>query len=62
MTWGALFMYYECPVCGHKFKYDISLIATFGEEFGNCPSCKVPGTLVGEGPVTGNALEYEEID
>ena len=62
MTWGTLWMYYQCPICGRKFKYDASFIPSMGDEFGLCPTCKVEGTLVGEGPVTGDPLEYEEVD
>ena len=62
MTWGAFFMCYECPDCGKKFKNDISLIASLGDDFGRCPVCKTEGVLVKEGAVTGDPLEYEEID
>lgn len=62
MTWGAFYMYYACPKCGKKFKYAIDLLDVAGEQFGQCPNCKLEGTFIKEGPNTPDSLEYEEVD
>ncbi len=46
MTWGAYFMFYECPECGKKFRYELDDISE--ESFGRCPDRHVMGTFVGE--------------
>lgn len=62
MTWGAFYMYYECPECGKKFKSEEGLIADLGEKFGKCPVCGTLGKLVHEGAIPKDDLEFEEID
>lgn len=62
MTWGPCFMYYHCPKCGKKFKYDTALIPVFGEDFGYCPDCKVEGTYEFDGARGPKDAEYEEIE
>jgi DNA-directed RNA polymerase subunit RPC12/RpoP len=47
MSWGTLWMFYECPKCGKKFKYSIEAMSD--ECFGKCPVCNEDGKLVGEG-------------
>jgi transcription initiation factor IIE alpha subunit len=46
MTWGAYWMFYECPQCKTKFKSETGLILE--DNFGKCPKCKTEGVLVGE--------------
>lgn len=46
MTWGAYFMFYQCPECGKKFRWELVDLAE--AEFGHCPACGAMGTLVGE--------------
>ena len=55
-------MYYRCPDCGKKFKYATDMIPVFGDRFGCCPDCAVPGVLEQEGARTVDDLQYEEID
>lgn len=62
MTWGPSFMYYHCEKCGKKFKYEISLIPDFGDAFGQCPDCRIPGVFECDGARIKNDEEYEEID
>lgn len=62
MTWGAFYMYYQCPQCAKKFKFAIDLLDEAGERFGKCPDCNVEGTFIKEGPNTEDSLDYEEID
>ncbi len=62
MTWGPCFMYYHCPQCGKKFKYDVSMIPDFGDDFGKCPDCKVDGKYEFDGARVPNDCEYPEID
>ena len=62
MTWGTLFFYYECPVCGKKYKYDFSRNDEFGNSFGDCPNCKVPGKYVDDGARRPDDLDYPEVD
>ena len=49
MTWGSLMFYYHCPKCGMKFEYAMELMPEFGEKFGFCPECDVPGVYEKEG-------------
>jgi len=55
-------MYYHCPKCGKKFKYDTALIPVFGESFGYCPDCKCEGTYEFDGARPKDDADYEEID
>lgn len=50
MTWGPLFMYYNCPHCGMKFKYDLDMLGELGDRFGSCPGCGTMGVYEKEGP------------
>lgn len=62
MTWGALYLYYHCPICNKHFKYGADRIAEFGEEFGFCPDCLVMGVYITEGARIPEDLKYEEVD
>ena len=46
MTWGAYWMFYECPQCGTKFKSETNRITE--ASFGKCPNCQAEGVLVAE--------------
>lgn len=46
MTWGAYFMFYQCPECGRKYRWALEDMSD--PEFGQCPSCQVMGELKGE--------------
>mgnify|MGYP001189012331 CR=1 FL=1 len=62
MTWGAMYMCYECPKCGKKFRSATDMIAALGDSFGKCPVCGTEGKLVLEGPISKEIQEYEEIE
>ena len=62
MTWGPLFMYYICPDCGKKYKYELDLMTSLGACFGCCPVCGAMGDFEKESPRTAGDEEYEEID
>lgn len=62
MTWGTLYFYYECPVCGYKYKYDYSRESEWKETFGVCPLCKTAGTYIKDGPRASDDLNYPEVD
>lgn len=62
MTWGTLYFYYECPVCGAKYKYDYSREQEFGDAFGKCPHCKAEGAYISDGPRSADDLDYSEVD
>ena len=62
MTWGPLFMYYHCPECGAKYKYELDLIQEFGESFGRCPVCEAMGEFQKEAPRVADDYEYSEVD
>ncbi len=55
-------MYYHCPDCGKKFKYELGLLAELGERFGYCPDCNVMGEFETQSARTLDDAEYEEID
>ena len=60
MTWGAYWMFYTCPQCGKKYKYDLEDVQS--PTFGFCPECKIEGELTAESKTyPADALEYEEI-
>lgn len=46
MTWGAYFMFYQCPECGKKYRWSLEDISD--PAFGQCPACHVMGELKGE--------------
>ncbi|MBE5969703.1 MAG: excinuclease ATPase subunit [Lachnospiraceae bacterium] len=60
MTYGCLWWYYECPNCGHKFKYGTDQFEEFGEDFGKCPKCSTPGKFEKEGAIMPDDKLYEE--
>lgn len=62
MTWGPLFLYYHCPKCSKKFKYELDMMTEFGDEFGFCPDCKVMGVYEKEGARTLDDAEYYEVE
>ena len=62
MTWGPLFIYYCCPECGMKYKYELDKLAAFGDTFGQCPHCGTDGTYEKEGPRLVDDKEYSEVD
>lgn len=55
-------MYYNCPVCGKKFKYALDLMSEFGEEFGKCPVCGTMGTYEYDGPRRKDDKDYFEVE
>ena len=55
-------MYYRCPDCGARFKYETGAIADLGDRFGRCPHCGREGVLTGEGPASPDDAGYEEVD
>ncbi len=55
-------MYYHCPKCGLKFDYELGSMSDFGEEFGYCPECKVPGVYEKEGARQPDDDEYVDVD
>lgn len=63
MSWGGYFMFYDCPVCGKKFKWSLEEVAD--AEFGQCPQCQAPGLLTGESKDLAQGEvrfgEYEEV-
>ncbi|MDR3305530.1 MAG: excinuclease ATPase subunit [Clostridiales Family XIII bacterium] len=62
MSWGTLYFYYRCPVCGEKFKYDYSRSDEFGADFGICPDCGAAGDFVKDGPRQPDDSDYPEVD
>lgn len=62
MSWGVSFMYYHCAQCGLKFKYALDLISQFGDEFGQCPNCKLQGVYEKDGARTPDDSSYTEIE
>ena len=44
MTWGTYFMFYECPKCGRKYRWE--LVDLSDPQFGCCPGCGVVVTEV----------------
>ncbi len=62
MSWGALYFYYHCPKCGMKFEYATDLMVEFGDEFGYCPKCKVPGVYEKEGARLLDDADYFEVE
>ena len=46
MSWGAFWMYYRCPGCGRKFRWELGDLAD--PAFGRCPGCGREGALDGE--------------
>ena len=62
MTWGPLFMYYTCPNCSKKCKYELNLMISFGLRFGCCPRCGEMGEFVKDSPQMDDDEEYEEVD
>ncbi len=62
MSWGPCFLYYHCPSCGRKFKYELALLAEIPEQFGCCPNCEVMGEFEFQSARTPNDSEYEEVD
>lgn len=62
MSWGVCFLYYQCPRCGRLFKYAADMIPVFGEDFGRCPGCGTPGTLLYDGARTPDDALYTEVE
>ena len=62
MTWGPMFMYYRCPLCGLKYKYELGRMSEFGAQFAFCPDCHVMGTFEKEGARTPDDADYHEVD
>lgn len=46
MSWGTYWMFYACPDCGSRFRWDMCTVTN--PDFGRCPNCGVEGVLVGE--------------
>jgi len=62
MSWGPCYLYYHCPDCGTRFKYDIDMIPVFGDRFGCCPGCGRPCASEKEGAVTTDDVLYHEVE
>ncbi len=62
MSWGVCFLYYRCPRCGCLFKYATDMIPVFAENFGCCPDCGTPGTLLYDGARTPDDALYTEVE
>ena len=52
----------SCPKCGMKFEYAMELMPEFGEKFGFCPECDVPGVYEKEGARQLDDSEYFEVE
>jgi len=61
MSWGSCFIYYHCSQCKKQFKYAVEMIPDFGERFGLCPVCGVPGVYEKDGARTTDDCEYDEV-
>lgn len=61
MTWGAYFMFYDCPQCGRKFRCETADLSD--PDFGFCPDCHAEGVFAGETKDIGQGeakfVEYE---
>lgn len=55
-------MYYHCPKCGLKFEYALDVMPEFGDQFGCCPECRVPGIYEKEGARQLDDNEYFEVE
>lgn len=62
MSWGSCFLYYHCPDCGKRFKYDLDLIPVLGDGFGACPTCGAAGVYEKDGARTPDDNDYQEVD
>lgn len=62
MTWGPCFMYYTCPKCGKKFKYDLDMLACGADTFGTCPQCGTAGVFEQDGARIQRDNLYEEVE
>ena len=61
MTWGPYFMFYECPKCGRKYRWE--LVDLSDPQFGCCPGCGSMGMLVGESKdIKQGERKYEEFE
>lgn len=61
MSWGGYWMFYVCPKCKEKFRYELGYLDK--KDFGKCPKCKGIGDLVGESNknLQEKYLDYPEI-
>ena len=46
MSWGAYYMFYDCPQCKKKYRWSLDDIND--TDFSNCPVCHIPGEFAGE--------------
>lgn len=46
MSWGAYYMFYDCPQCGKKYRWSLDDVTD--TDFSSCPNCHTDGVLVGE--------------
>ena len=62
MSWGPNFMYYHCPSCGKKFKFQQDMIPELGDDFGRCPYCGEMGVFEHDGARTPDDNDYFEVE
>ena len=53
-------MYYHCPSCGKKFKFQQDMIPELGDDFGRCPDCGEMGVFEHDGARTPDDSDYFE--
>ncbi len=46
MSWGGYWMFYSCPQCEKKYKWELDALSD--SAFGTCPVCSAQGSLMGE--------------
>ena len=61
MTWGAYYMFYECPECGRKYRWALEDMSD--QTFGECPDCHMMGILRGESKdISQGEAKFEEYE
>ena len=55
-------MYYHCPACGKKFKFQQDMIPELGDDFGRCPDCGEMGVFEHDGARTLDDNDYSEVE
>ena len=55
-------MYYHCPSCGKKFKFQQDMIPELGDDFGRCPDCGEMGVFEHDGARTLDDGDYFEVE
>ena len=55
-------MYFHCPQCSMKFKYEQDMISVFADAFGQCPVCGAAGVFEKDVPCAGDDRDYLEVE